>query len=248
MPSYSDNLPERNKNLAPIPDTSYVLPRQTFTSPFSSVNVGVSEEGGLSTLTYKSIGYTQYAEQVELMRDALYYKPHDELTRLREKDYDAKDQLERLKTELEALKSTGKQDTSSHITAVNEKLTQLISNGNLKDIEKEVLENYKPTGKDFLIDPPAYKQVSVRIPAQVSSMLEVSNLDTSVYDSRKAVTRQVQEIVPMSIDVPEQGLGPDQGLDVPDVSAFVGSQFNDGQFPDPYQVLMHPDNDDVNMN
>ena len=127
--SYSTKAHNHLSNSAVVPEVVYDVPKQRFPNLFSAVNSGISEEDGLATLTFKSIEYTKYAEQLELMRDVMFQDKPQELSRINEKQFKGEELLASLKKDLEAMKHEASSNPGNHqsITQLNNKLNELIN-------------------------------------------------------------------------------------------------------------------------
>lgn len=192
MPSFSARIDDSLKDNNPIVEVPYKQPYNKFVGEYSAINSGVSEEGGLSTLTFKSVGYTQYAEQLELMRDALFHSTPSELSRINEEVFDAKGTLDSLTKDLNELQQKLPSidlSKSQQISENNEFLTKLLqTKQQIDDLGKTLLQNYQTSNKTLKINPPAYTRVQIDTSSiKVDDILQVQNLDTSAYDQAAAV-------------------------------------------------------------
>lgn len=187
---YSDRIASLLKSKEPIQDTVYEAPREQFVHQFSAVNSGVSEQDGLATLTFKSIGYTQYAEQLELMRDAMFQDKPTEFSRISEKPFNGQQVLEKLQKELETLKTElPEMQTENYqiLTNLNNKLNELIANRQpIDDIGEQIFNQYKKThaNVEFKTNPEPFVNVHLGTKNDVELILDVKDLDTSAYEKR----------------------------------------------------------------
>ena len=190
--SYNNNLISKP---APVPEIPYEAPRESFANKFSSVSAGISQEGGLATLTFKSIGYTKYIESLELVRDTLFKENSKELTRIKEDVFDAKLVLESLNKDIETLKSKSNlsvDQDNDEVTKLNNHLDDMLTSKQpISDYGKQVFDSYKKSipNSEFLINAKPSTAIKTNLNIDVQKMLDVTNLDTSVYDEKTAETQ-----------------------------------------------------------
>lgn len=81
-----------------IPSTKYEdTPASLKNFPSSVVN-GITAEGGLFSLTFKSISCAKLVENLDLMREALIYKESEDII-IRDDEFDATAKLQELRTQ-----------------------------------------------------------------------------------------------------------------------------------------------------
>lgn len=214
MPAYSEKVSGLLKTHTGVPETVYQAPKERFPNGFSAINSGVSEEDGLATLTFKSIEYTQYAEQLELMRDAMFQDTSRDLSRINDKPFKGQELLDTLKADVAKLKAEPA-STESHqsITKLNSTLNDLITSGQPIDaIGKQIFEEYKKTrpNAEFLVDPSPYTKVTLGSNQNVEQILDVKDLDTSAYEKPletnvESALASVEESIPeVLMEIPPQ--------------------------------------------
>ncbi|WEJ95567.1 hypothetical protein PSN45_003089 [Yamadazyma tenuis] len=231
MSSYSDTVKISLKDKTEIVEKVYPVPTERFANDFSSIKVGLSEEGGLSTLTYKSIGYTRYAEQLALMREALFHSKQEEPTRITSKSFDGQSAVHQLQADIAKLRNSAPENTSKadqEVTNLNAKLTQIVSNKNsLEDVGKEIFNSYKADvpGKDFLVNPAAFTKTTINSGSiKVDDISQVQNLDITPYELQ--AQGQIEVHNNMVIDSGSESF-------TPEISQVIRSDFN-GSSSDQY--------------
>lgn len=211
--SYNNNVISKP---APVPERPYEAPRESFANKFSSVSAGISQEGGLATLTFKSIGYTKYIESLELVRDTLFRENSKELTRIKEDVFDAKLVLESLNKEIETLKSKSNlsvDQENDEVTKLNNHLDDMLTSKQpISEYGKQVFDSYKKSvpHSEFLVNAKPYTPVKTNLNIDVQKMLDVTNLDSSIYDEKTAENQaaaKANTVPPMETDpLPESSM------------------------------------------
>ncbi|ODV77378.1 uncharacterized protein CANTADRAFT_42707, partial [Suhomyces tanzawaensis NRRL Y-17324] len=137
------------------PPTKYEpAPASLKNFPSSIVN-GVTAEGGLLSLTFKSTNSAEYVEKSDLIRRALIRKNDDlELSRINDNKFDAAKVLNDLQREVTELKNAHAQgiDEGNDVDELQFKLQQILeSKGSIKEIGEELQKNYAETNPSKLI-------------------------------------------------------------------------------------------------
>lgn len=187
MSSFSEKFKESNNTVA-VPTTTYPVPPERFTNHYSSVNAGLSSEGGLKDLSFKTIGYTEYAENLELMKSALFNDSSLKPSIITDKKLDGTAKIEQLKQEIQNLKSQQPKSTNiaqetDNITNINNQLDSFLSSKqDLSGLGNQILQQYKDsTNNEVFINPQPFKQGSKNINENVTQILDVQNLDETPY-------------------------------------------------------------------
>ena len=171
-----------------IPSTKYEeTPASLKNFPSSVVN-GITAEGGLFSLTFKSISCAKLVENLDLMREALIYKESEDII-IRDDEFDATAKLQVLRT----------QDNNDEITtSVDQRLiadlqTQLQNvlqnKSDISSIGEEIksLYNTKNPNKILEFNQDQYSLVTgVEIPNnKVDTFEQVRNIDMKAYERER---------------------------------------------------------------
>lgn len=185
----------------PIKPTEYKEPAERNASLgfASSILNGNTIEGGLRSLTYKSIYALKLVEDLDTMRNALI-QPTPELLRISEFDVITLERVEQLHSEIEEVKNA--RTTRNH--ANDEKILQFNLNLDSElDNNKLVSEQYSNELKKYYLDlipevdvsfiNKTYNVTKIKPPVSVAKMEDVAGFDKSMYE-RAAERRQIEEI------------------------------------------------------
>lgn len=194
MSSFSEKFKESNTTVA-VPTTTYPAPSERFTSHYSSVDAGVSSEGGVKDLSFKTIGYTEYAENLELMKESLFNDSESKPSIITDKHFDGQAKIDQLKQEIQSLKNQDPKYTkivqeTENISNNNGQLDVLLSSKqDLGGLGNQILQDYKDsTNNEIFINPQTYKQGVKNINDNVTQILDVQNLDETPYLSNQSTS------------------------------------------------------------
>lgn len=112
-----------NLNQITTPKTTYEAPRESLVNFPSSIMSGVTKEGGLMSLSVKSITSSELVENLDCMRQALIKDKKFEPTRIVEEPYDKK-KVDELKKSVEALKEGKRPHEEDEISNIHKKLNE----------------------------------------------------------------------------------------------------------------------------
>ena len=192
-----------------IPPTKYEpAPASLRNFPSSIVN-GVTAEGGLFSLTFKSVTCATLVENYDLMRRAIFPPEKVELSRIIDHKVDYKDILNNLKTEVEAEKVM----TDTDVTPVDELQRQLqviLENDlNLSEFGEKLKQEYEarnPT-KVLAFSDKEYTSLTLEIPeVKVDSIDDVKNPHL-ISQSEKEEPQPGTEKVPIEL-IPQKETQP----------------------------------------
>lgn len=187
--------PTNNPSVAP---TVYEAPKESLLNFPSSIMNGITKEGGLVSLTFKSITCAKLVEGLDWMREAII-KDQEEFDpiRINENDHDANKILGDLKQEIQHLKE------KPHQKSQNDDVNQLQSKFNESLIDHESLHKFgEGLIKQFEIENPTksinvsnerYSTVSnVPVPGiKVDNFEDANGLDLSIYERNPTRTETV---------------------------------------------------------
>lgn len=165
-----------------IPATTYEeTPASLKNFPSSVVN-GVTAEGGLFSLTFKSISCATLVENLDLMREALLYKEPEEVI-IRDDEFDAVSKLEELRNLSDNIETTTEEQEL--IAELQAQLQSLIENKidiNTVGDHIKSLYNSKNPHKELGFNQD-YSLKSVQIPdLKVDTFDQVKNIDLLAYE------------------------------------------------------------------
>lgn len=176
----------RTQEICLFPPTKYEESKATLKNfPLSIVN-GVTAEGGLYSLTFKSINCATYVENNELMKKVFKVNKLD-LPKISDVN------LQKLKENLnqnDNEKTTIKDNTTS--TLQSDLQSVLESGTGFEEFQKQL---YETIGNEISFSSEDYKVVSnVKIPnLKVDQIDDVKNLDLTSYTQSKATTTALEE-------------------------------------------------------
>ncbi|SGZ58704.1 CIC11C00000004521 [Sungouiella intermedia] len=164
----------------------------------SSILNGNTIEGGLRSLTYKSIYALKLVEELDTMRNALI-QPTPELLRISEFDVISLERVQQLHSEIEEVKNA--KTARNH--ANDEKILQFnLSLDTELDTNKLVSEQYSSEVKKYYLDMIPDMNVSfnnsthsvtkIKCPVDITRMEDVEGFDKSIYE-RAAERRELEE-------------------------------------------------------
>lgn len=186
MSSFSEKFKQSN-HIRPTPRHTHVNSIEKFTNPSSSVNMGISEEGGLRDLSFKSIEYTKYVENVELVRDVLFDDTGFKPSIVNDNIFDGNKYIDTYKQEIRNIKQNSSivQNINAQndlLSGTNDKLSDLIKDKQqISDLGSKLLAEYKEErkGYDIAVNRAKYEISSVKYSTQ--QILDVENLDETAY-------------------------------------------------------------------
>lgn len=164
----------------------------------SSIINGNTIEGGLRSLTYKSIYALKLVEDLDMVRNAVLL-PQPQLYRISEFDVITPDRLKQLHTEIEEVKSS--RTTRNHandetILQFNLNLDKELENNKSvgdaysSELKKYYLEMIPDTNLSF--DNSTHRVTKIKCPVDVAKLEDVEGFDASIYE-RAAERRQLEE-------------------------------------------------------
>lgn len=181
-------LTDSNAGILPAYPTKYETSPATLKNFPSSVVSGATAEGGLYSLTFKSISYADYVEKSHLLRKAIIPQKEEailvnDIVKLDE------EYLKKLKEEVESYENSmavDKQNDDEH-----QKLDQALqSKTPLGPIGKEIIADYEKNigGKKLAFLKNDHVSFKVQTPSNVESIHDVTDLDTTAYqvESKKS--------------------------------------------------------------
>ncbi|EMG46824.1 hypothetical protein SBY92_005297 [Candida maltosa Xu316] len=186
--SRSSNI---NTDAPPFPPTKYEESKATLKYFPSSIVNGITVEGGLYSLTFKSINCSKYVENNDLMKKALKVTELD-LPRISEVDLNKL--KEKLVNDVESEKQVKSNNgTSDDLGRLSSGLQDVLESGNGVSEFKERL--HESIGGDVKVGGCNYKTVvDVKIPGlKVDSIDDVENPDLSVYEKAPKVKEEEEE-------------------------------------------------------
>lgn len=257
-------LAQQPVNIPAVPATVYETPKESLINFPSSIMNGITKEGGLVSLTFKSITCANFVENLDWMRDALIRKDDEfEPTRINENVFNGDKMITELKQDIQGLKEKPQQSNTTN--DINELQSQLSTS--LKDEESfrnfgislvEQYESENPT-KSINISNKSYSTIKqAEIPGvKVSKFQDVENPDLSAYE-RKLIVQQPEESIPQPVaeSAPVQVQTPSEVPMVLDNSNNATPEVTQQQnFQNPvvqpvpnYQVTPSPSTQDSNVN
>lgn len=171
---------------------NYKEPNESTTSLGYALSIlnGNTAEGGLRSLTYKSVYASQLIEESELAKLAVV--PGDfQLLRIIEKDIATSLRLQQLRDEISSIKSTSiqrKTDTDEEIKALGSQLEQeLVETKSISPAYRELLKEYQAIPSLNL----RYTVRKMNINVKVQRMKDVKGFDSSMY--QRAEERRAEE-------------------------------------------------------
>ena len=197
-------LAQQTVNTPAVPATVYETPEESLINFPSSIMNGITKEGGLVSLTFKSITCANYVENLDWMRDALIRKDGEfEPTRINENVFDGNKMIAELQQDIQGLKDKPQQSNTRN--DINDLQSQL--SASLKDEESfrnfgiRLVQQYEKENpsKSISISNKSYSTIKqAEIPGvKVSKFEDVENPDLSAYE-RKPV-QQPEESVPQPV-------------------------------------------------
>lgn len=257
-------LAQQPVNIPAVPATVYETPKESLINFPSSIMNGITKEGGLVSLTFKSITCANFVENLDWMRDALIREDDEfEPTRINENVFNGDKMITELKQDIHDLKEKPQQsNTTNEINELQSKLST-----SLKDEESfrnfgislvKQYENENPT-KSISISNKSYSTIKhAEIPGvKVSKFEDVENPDLSAYE-KKPVVQQPEESIPQSVaeSAPVQEQIPSEVpmvLDnsnnpTPELTQQQNFQNPAAQAAPSYQVTPSPSTQDSNLN
>lgn len=184
----------------PVEPTEYKEPNERNASFgfASSILNGNTVEGGLRSLTYKSIYALKLVENLDAMRSAVIC-PQPQLLRISEFDVITSERVQQLETEIAEVKSartTRNQTNDENISQFNLRLDQELESN------KAVSEQYSNELKKFYLDVipdvdltfgnTTHKFTTLKAPVEVAKMQDVAGFDALIYE-RAAERRKIEE-------------------------------------------------------
>lgn len=202
-------LAKQAVNVPAVPLTVYDTPKESLINfPSSSMN-GITKEGGLVSLTFKSITCANLVENLDMMRDVLVKKDGEfEPTRINEKPFNAEQMISDLKQDIQDLREkTQEQTKKDDIGDLQSRLADNLKNDEgfhsfgvdlIKRIESE-----NPTKKINLSDKSYFTTTQAHVPGtKIDRFEDVQNPDLSAYE-KKQVVQQAPPQVPQPAPVQE---------------------------------------------
>lgn len=181
------------KGTISIPPTTYEQAPATLKNFPSSVVNGVTEEGGLYSLTFKSVACANLVENYEWIRQVVFKSESpDRLSRINPDRFDGETLIETLKKDIEQLNEpeTPKKDTT--VDTLKRKLEDAIeSNSDFTELNKEILHTYHENNKNidlFISDGKPYSR-KIAIPN-----LKVDKYDESKHKDLEAYQRKEKDV------------------------------------------------------
>lgn len=168
-----------NLNQFSTPKTTYDAPRESLVNFPSSVMSGVTKEGGLMSLSVKSITCSELVENLDCMRQVLINDKKFEPIRLVEEHLDKKKYLD-LKENIEPLKETLEETKASHqsdkISNMHKKLNESLEAGqplsSMSESIFELIHKDPPYGSMRINDGKFSVKRNVQLPVDVHRQSE----------------------------------------------------------------------------
>lgn len=199
---------------SPLP-SKYETSAATLKNFPSSIVSDVTAEGGLFSLTFKSVGYVKFVENLDLIRGAIVPIVGESVVINDLVKFD-QEYLEKLKTEVGQIREQSKdvpvvQD--DEITILQKRLqTQLDNKSELSGVGKDIVSLYEAAvpSRKLKFSEKEYYTPKVNIPVKVESIEDLENPDLSAYaSSREIVSEPIVHEVP-EIELEQAQLDPAQ--------------------------------------
>lgn len=182
-------LAQQPINIPAVPATIYEAPKESLINFPSSIMNGITKEGGLVSLTFKSITCADFVENLDWMRGALIRKDEVfEPTRINEDVFNGDKLITELKQDIQALKEKPQQvNRTDDIKSLQSKLTNSLKdeegfrNFGINLVKQYEIEN--PT-KSINFNNENYSTITkAEIPGvEISKFEDVKNPDLSAYE------------------------------------------------------------------
>lgn len=184
----------------PVEPTEYKEPAERNASYgfASSILNGNTIEGGLRSLTYKSIYALKLVEDLDTMRNAVS-GPQPQLLRISEFDVITSERVQQLQSEIEEVRNartTRNHANDEKISQFNLRLDQELENNKfISDAYSSELKKYyldMIPDMNISFDNSTHRVSKAKIPVEASKMQDVEGFDSSIYE-RAAERRQIEE-------------------------------------------------------
>lgn len=194
------------KGTVSTPVTNYDQPPATLKNFPSSITNGITEEGGLYSLTFKSVACAELVENYDRIRRVIL-KPstNDSLTRISSEKFDGKALLSLLKQDIEKLNEKTSPPTDDLITKLKRKLEDsLTDQDSFTQISSEILKKYKESNPDteLIITDGEIHPSKIAIPG-----LEVSQFDEAKHGNLEEYQNRNVDVSPddlINIDIADE--------------------------------------------
>ena len=167
------------------PKTTYEAPRESLVNFPSSIMSGVTKEGGLMSLSVKSITCSELVENLDCMRQALIKDKKFEPIRIVEEPFD-KRKVNELKENVQTLKERKRPHEDDEVANIHKKLNESLEGGyslkSLGDAIFELIRKDEPSKKIELRDEKYSVQRNVQLNLDINKNNE---LKSSENDDRK---------------------------------------------------------------
>lgn len=191
-----------SKSTVTIPQTTYEPAPATLKNFPSSIMNGITEEGGLYSLTFKSAACANLVENFEWMRQVVFKsESNDRLSRINPDKFDGEKLVETLKRDIEQLKQPESDIKDIPIDSLKRKFDDAIEKKlDLKDIGQSILDNYYQTNKNIRlsISDGTIRPQKIHIPN-----LKVEKYDESKHKDLPAYQKKVEQVKEV-IEIPEE--------------------------------------------
>ncbi|CUM66272.1 uncharacterized protein PRCAT00003933001 [Priceomyces carsonii] len=195
------NISNGTVNRSVIPSTVYEEPEKTLLNFPSSVMNGVTREGGLVSLTFKSVKFVDLVEKFDMIKETLYkdYKDGLQLPKINDEGFDAKTRIQELNVEIETLKNKRQKVTNDrkeepYVKVKQEQLLSIVHDK--KDVSpfgEEIIKQYESERSDKAISfshgqYTFLKNFSVPSDLKIQKFEDVNNPDMLAYAKKNSQT------------------------------------------------------------
>lgn len=174
-----------NLNQMTAPKTTYEAPRESLVNFPSSIMSGVTKEGGLMSLSVKSITCSELVENLDCMRQALIKDKKFEPIRIVEEPFD-KQKVYELKENVQTLKERKRPHEDDEVANIHKKLNESLEGGyslkSLGDAIFELIRKDEPSKKIELRDEKYSVQRNVQLNLDINKNNELKSTEN---DDRK---------------------------------------------------------------
>lgn len=208
----TEHMYSRMDNNLPVPPTVYDEPEKTLINFPSSIMNGVTQEGGLVSLTFKAIKCVELVENSDYMRRTILrdYIDQDPI-RITEEKLVSTEIIGNLKKDIEELQYQKTIDLENDwISSYEDELLETIKNkGSLDNFKTKLFQQFeKVNGNEISFVEEPYKIRKVDIPGlDVQRFEDVKNIDTTPYQRLAALEvnlSQPQVQLPVEESIPSQ--------------------------------------------
>ena len=131
-----------------IPVTKLESAPATLTNYPSSVVNGVTQEGGLFSLTFKSVTCAELVQNLDLMRDAISPAERQSVPKFANDLANDKSYLEKLKEDVEKLRQQEVPPLDDSIGKLQSQLDEALDQHQLGDVSKHIRQEYQERNPD----------------------------------------------------------------------------------------------------